>query len=51
MKMLMYEHFLPANYQHALFTEYLNCRQGLRLVDEYADDFHRLANELKEGEG
>lgn len=48
MKSLMYERFLPANYQRALFTEYLNCRQGLRS----ADDFHRLSarSELKEGD-
>lgn len=52
MKSLMYERFLPANYQRTLFTEYINCRQGSRTVDDYADDFHRLAarRELKEGE-
>lgn len=52
MKGLLYERFLPANYQRVLFTEYLNCRQGSRTMDDYTDDFHLLAArcELKEGE-
>lgn len=52
MKAPMYERFLPTNYQRTLFTEYINCRQGSQTVDDYADDFHRLAarNDLKEGE-
>lgn len=52
MKSQMYERFLPENYQRTLFTEYINCRKGSRTVDDYADDFHRLAarSELKERE-
>ena len=46
----MADQFLPPNYQQELFRQYQNCRQGTRTVNEYMEEFDRLANhnDLKE---
>ena len=50
MKRLMVDRFLPLDYQHELFRQYQDCRQGTRTVNEYMEEFERLANhnDLKE---
>lgn len=52
LKKLMRTRFLPQNFQRVLFTKYRNCKQGLRTVEDYTLEFHRLAsrNILKETE-
>ena len=46
----MVDRFLPLDYQHELFRQYQDCRQGTRTVNEYMEEFERLANhnDLKE---
>jgi hypothetical protein len=52
MKQLLREWFLLANYEQLLYRMYINYVQGNRIVDEYTDEFLRLAewNELGETE-
>lgn len=40
MKKLLQSHFLPSDYQHVLYGQYLNCKQGLRCVQDYTQKFH-----------
>ena len=35
---------LPPDYQQELFKQYQDCRQGTRIVNEYMEEFDRLAN-------
>ena len=35
---------LPPDYQQELFKQYQDCRQGIRIVNKYMEDFDRLAN-------
>ena len=44
MKRLMADRFLPPNYQQELFRQYQDCRQGTRTINEYMEEFDRLAN-------
>ena len=44
MKRLMADRFSPPDYQQELFRQYQNCRQGTRTVNEYMEEFDRLAN-------
>ena len=44
MKRLMLDRFLPPDYQQELFRQYQDCRQGTRTVNEYMEEFDRLAN-------
>ena len=44
MKRLMADWFLPPDYQQELFKQYQDCRQGTRTVNEYMEEFDRLAN-------
>ncbi|XP_023873831.1 uncharacterized protein LOC111986436 [Quercus suber] len=40
----MADRFLSLDYQQDLFRQYQDCRQGTRTVNEYMEDFDRLAN-------
>nr|XP_023923494.1 uncharacterized protein LOC112034904 [Quercus suber] len=40
----MANRFLPPDYQQKLFRQYQDCRQGTRTVNEYMEEFDRLAN-------
>ena len=44
MKRLMADRFLPPDYQQELFRQYQDCRQGTRTINEYMEEFDRLAN-------
>ena len=44
MKRLMTDRFLPPDYQRELFRQYQDCRQGTRTVNEYMEEFDKLAN-------
>ena len=44
MKRLMADQFLPPDYKQELFRQYLDCRQGTRIVNKYMEKFDRLAN-------
>ena len=48
----MEDGFLSLDYQHELFRQYQNCRQGTRIVNEDMEEFDRLANrnDLEESE-
>ncbi|KAA0054966.1 transposon Ty3-I Gag-Pol polyprotein isoform X1 [Cucumis melo var. makuwa] len=52
MKKLMKQRFVPPNYEQTLYTQYQNCRQGMRKTAEYIEEFHRLGGRtnLMEGE-
>jgi len=52
MKKLIRQRFLPKDYQQVLFTQYQNCRQGIRTMEEYTLEFQRLSsrNDLEENE-
>lgn len=49
---LMFEQFLPFNYQQILFKQYHNCHQGPRNVAGYVDEFRelRVRSNLEESE-
>ena len=40
----MSNRFLPPDYQQELFKQYQDYRQGTRTVNEYMEEFDRLAN-------
>ena len=40
----MADQFLLPNYQQELFRQYQDCRQGTQIVNEYMEEFDRLAN-------
>ena len=40
----MADQFLPPNYQQELFRQYQDCRQGIQIINEYMEEFDRLAN-------
>ena len=40
----MADRFLPPDYQQELFRQYQDCRQGTQTVNEYMEEFDRLAN-------
>ena len=40
----MADWFLPPDYQQELFRQYQDCKQGTRTVNEYVEEFDRLAN-------
>ena len=40
----MADRFLPPDYQYELFRQYQDCRQGTRTINEYMEEFDRLAN-------
>ena len=44
MKRFMANRFLPPDYQQELFRQYQDCRQGTWIVNEYMEEFVRLAN-------
>ena len=44
MKRLMANRLLPPNYHQELFRQYKDCKQGTRTVNEYMEEFDRLAN-------
>ena len=44
MKRLIVDQFLPPDYQQELFRQYQDCRQGTQTVNEYMEEFDRLAN-------
>ena len=50
MKQLLRERFLPADYEQLLYRMYIDCVQGNRTVDEYTDEFLRLAERNQLGE-
>ena len=53
MKQLLQKDFLPSNYEQSLFQQYRRCHQRQKTVQEYTDEFMRLAerNDLRETEG
>lgn len=50
MRKLMYDQFLPVDYQQTLFKQYHYCQQGQRNVANYVDEFQELGvkNDLSE---
>nr|XP_011462167.1 PREDICTED: uncharacterized protein LOC105350875 [Fragaria vesca subsp. vesca] len=52
MQQMLRDRFLPADYEQLLYRMYMDCVQGNRTVDEYTDEFLRLAerNQLGESE-
>jgi hypothetical protein len=50
MKQLLRERFLPADHEQLLYRMYIDCVQGNRTVDEYTDEFLRLAERNQLGE-
>ena len=40
----MADRFLPQNYQQELFKQYQDCKQVTWTVNEYMEEFDRLAN-------
>lgn len=43
MKELLRTRFLPVNYEQILVEQDQNCRQGDRVVCDYAEEFYRLS--------
>jgi len=50
MRRLLQAKYLPPDYEHILFQQYQDCRQGNRTVQAYIEEFHRLSlrNNLSE---
>jgi hypothetical protein len=52
MKRLLKAWFLPPDFEQWMFQQYKDCRQGVRTIQAYVDDFYRLSvqNDLMETE-
>ena len=44
MKQLLQSRFLPPDYQHILYNQFEQCRQGTRIVVVYAEEFYHLSS-------
>lgn len=42
MRRLVFDHFLPSDYQQTLFKQYNHCQQGSRTIAENIDEFQEL---------
>lgn len=43
MKAIIRQRFLPADFKKILLSQYKNCKQGTRTVDDYTMEFHQLS--------
>ena len=49
MKQLLRKMYLPPDYLHILYQQYMDCNQRYKTVTEYVNEFYRLSARLKFG--